>query len=121
MKKIALIIGSMIAGGIISAAGFTWFAKEEPPAEKTSTAERKVLFWYDPMYPNTRFDKPGKSPFMDMDLVPKYADEESSASGVRIDPTQTQNLGNITGIPAFFAFSMAATLAVESALSKIMP
>lgn len=93
MKKIALIIGSMIAGGIISAAGFTWFAKEEPPAEKTSTAERKVLFWYDPMYPNTRFDKPGKSPFMDMDLVPKYADEESSASGVRIDPTQTQNLG----------------------------
>lgn len=76
MKKIALIIGSMIAGGIISAAGFNWFAKAEPPAEKTSTAERKVLFWYDPMYPNTRFDKPGKSPFMDMDLVPKYADEE---------------------------------------------
>lgn len=69
MKKIALIIGSMIAGGIISAAGFTWFAKAEPPAEKTSTAERKILFWYDPMYPNTRFDKPGKSPFMDMDLV----------------------------------------------------
>ncbi|STI87701.1 cation efflux system protein [Escherichia coli] len=66
----------MIAGGIISAAGFTWFAKAEPPAEKTSTAERKILFWYDPMYPNTRFDKPGKSPFMDMDLVPKYADEE---------------------------------------------
>ncbi|HCS7548475.1 TPA: efflux RND transporter periplasmic adaptor subunit, partial [Escherichia coli] len=52
MKKIALIIGSMIAGGIISAAGFNWFAKAEPPAEKTSTAERKVLFWYDPMYPN---------------------------------------------------------------------
>ena len=72
MKKIALIIGSMIAGGIISAAGFTWVAKAEPPAEKTSTVERKILFWYDPMYPNTRFDKPGKSPFMDMDLVPKY-------------------------------------------------
>lgn len=30
MKKIALIIGSMIAGGIISAAGFNWFAKAEP-------------------------------------------------------------------------------------------
>ena len=95
MKKIALIIGSMIAGGIISAAGFTWFAKAEPPAEKTSTAERKILFWYDPMYPNTRFDKPGKSPFMDMDLVPKYADEggEQQSEGVRIDPTLVQNLG----------------------------
>ncbi|HDQ0505045.1 TPA: Cu(+)/Ag(+) efflux RND transporter periplasmic adaptor subunit CusB, partial [Escherichia coli] len=114
MKKIALIIGSMIAGGIISAAGFTWFAKEEPPAEKTSTAERKVLFWYDPMYPNTRFDKPGKSPFMDMDLVPKYADEESSASGVRIDPTQTQNLGvktaTVTRGPLTFAQSFPANV-----------
>ncbi len=82
----------MIAGGIISAAGFT-VCKGGTARRKTSTAERKVLFWYDPMYPNTRFDKPWKSPFMDMDLVPKYADEESSASGVRIDPTQTQNLG----------------------------
>ncbi|MGE1823940.1 heavy metal-binding domain-containing protein [Klebsiella quasipneumoniae] len=27
------------------------------------------------MKPDTKFDKPGKSPFMDMDLVPKYADE----------------------------------------------
>ncbi len=43
MKKIALIIGSMIAGGIISAAGFTWFDRAEPPAEKTSTAERKII------------------------------------------------------------------------------
>ncbi|RIC02026.1 Cu(+)/Ag(+) efflux RND transporter periplasmic adaptor subunit CusB, partial [Escherichia coli] len=114
MKKIALIIGSMIAGGIISAAGFTWFAKAELPAEKTSTAERKVLFWYDPMYPNTRFDKPGKSPFMDMDLVPKYADEESSASGVRIDPTQTQNLGvktaTVTRGPLTFAQSFPANV-----------
>ena len=48
-KYFATCIGSMIAGGIISAAGFTWFAKAEPPAEKTSTAERKILFWYDPM------------------------------------------------------------------------
>ncbi|EMQ7754871.1 efflux RND transporter periplasmic adaptor subunit, partial [Escherichia coli] len=48
MKKIALIIGSMIAGGIISAAGFTWFDQAEPHAEKMPTAERKILFWYDP-------------------------------------------------------------------------
>jgi Cu(I)/Ag(I) efflux system membrane fusion protein len=34
------------------------------------------------MAPGSRFDKPGKSPFMDMDLVPKYADEEpTTASG----------------------------------------
>jgi Cu(I)/Ag(I) efflux system membrane fusion protein len=42
---------------------------------------RKVLYWYDPMAPGSKFDKPGKSPFMDMQLVPKYADEEPGAAG----------------------------------------
>jgi membrane fusion protein, copper/silver efflux system len=36
---------------------------------------RKVLYWYDPMKPEAHFDKPGKSPFMDMQLEPKYAEE----------------------------------------------
>jgi len=36
---------------------------------------RKVLYWHDPMVPGQKFDKPGKSPFMDMELVPVYADE----------------------------------------------
>ena len=35
---------------------------------------KKVLYWHDPMVPGQRFDKPGKSPFMDMQLVPVYAD-----------------------------------------------
>jgi Cu(I)/Ag(I) efflux system membrane fusion protein len=39
--------------------------------------ERKVLYWHDPMVPDQRFDKPGKSPFMDMDLVPVYADDNA--------------------------------------------
>jgi Cu(I)/Ag(I) efflux system membrane fusion protein len=54
---------------------------------------RKVLYWYDPMYPQSRFDKPGKSPFMDMQLVPKYADDGPAAGGVTIDPRVAQNLG----------------------------
>ena len=37
------------------------------------------------MVPDQHFDNPGKSPFMDMELVPKYADEAGSA-GVAIDP-----------------------------------
>jgi Cu(I)/Ag(I) efflux system membrane fusion protein len=51
-----------------------------------------VLYWYDPMYPGTRFDRPGKSPFMDMDLVPRFA-EDSGGGGITIDPVQLQNLG----------------------------
>jgi Cu(I)/Ag(I) efflux system membrane fusion protein len=43
------------------------------------------------MYPSRQFDKPGKSPFMDMELVPRYA-EDASSGGIRIDPAQVQNL-----------------------------
>lgn len=54
----------------------------------------KVLYWYDPMVPDQRFDEPGKSPFMDMQLVPKCAGGESGASaGVSIDPALVQNFG----------------------------
>ena len=53
---------------------------------------KEVLYWYDPMVPGQQFDKPGKSPFMDMELLPKCADEEVSA-GVRIDPGMVQNFG----------------------------
>jgi Cu(I)/Ag(I) efflux system membrane fusion protein len=51
----------------------------------TTSGEGKVLYWYDPMVPDQHFDKPGKSPFMDMQLVPKYADE-ATAGGVAIAP-----------------------------------
>jgi Cu/Ag efflux protein CusF len=53
----------------------------------------EVLYWYDPMYPQQRFDKPGKSPFMDMQLVPKYAGEAAEAGSVAISPQVVQNLG----------------------------
>lgn len=64
-----------------------------PAAEQAGVGEREVLYWYDPMVPSQRFDKPGKSPFMDMQLVPKYADEVGEGGGVQIDASVTQNLG----------------------------
>lgn len=48
------------------------------------------------MYPQQKFDKPGKSPFMDMQLVPRYAEGQGAqgdGAAVRIDPSLTQNLG----------------------------
>ena len=63
-------------------------------AEASLTGEREVLYWYDPMVPDQHFDKPGKSPFMDMALVPKYADNASgTGTGIAIDPGVQQNLG----------------------------
>lgn len=62
------------------------------------SAPRTPLYWYDPMVPAQHFDKPGKSPFMDMQLVPKYGDEPSAAAGaqqgsIAIDARVVQNLG----------------------------
>lgn len=56
---------------------------------------KKILYWHDPMVPGQKFDKPGKSPFMDMQLVPVYADNADTASenSVSINPRIQQNLG----------------------------
>ena len=93
LKYTAAIVGSLMIGGL-STAAISHFIAPSAQAESAPT-ERKVLYWYDPMKPDVRFEKPGKSPFMDMDLVAKYADEggDAQSSGVRIDPTQVHNLG----------------------------
>lgn len=67
---------------------------DDATADETAgaKAEREVLYWHDPMYPQHKFDEPGKSPFMDMDLVPVYADNDQG-SGVKINPALVQSLG----------------------------
>ena len=55
--------------------------------------KRKILYWHDPMVPGQRFDKPGKSPFMDMQLVPVYADSDADQGSVSISPGMQQALG----------------------------
>jgi Cu(I)/Ag(I) efflux system membrane fusion protein len=54
---------------------------------------RKILYYQDPMVPGNKFDKPAKSPFMDMMLVPVYADSDSDQGKVTISPRIQQNLG----------------------------
>jgi membrane fusion protein, copper/silver efflux system len=58
---------------------------------------KKVLYWHDPMVPGQKFDRPGKSPFMDMQLVPVYAGGEADEGSVSISPRVQQNLGIRTG------------------------
>jgi Cu(I)/Ag(I) efflux system membrane fusion protein len=66
-------------------------ARQATPGD--ATTGRRVLYWHDPMVPGPKFDKPGKSPFMDMQLVPVYADDAPPADGVPIDPRVQQSLG----------------------------
>jgi Cu(I)/Ag(I) efflux system membrane fusion protein len=59
---------------------------------------REILYYHDPMMPGKKFDAPGKSPFMDMMLVPVYADStEADAGTIKVSPRMQQNLGLRTG------------------------
>ena len=101
MKRISIGFASVV--GILLVAGSFYLGRvtrEQPmqgspaaPGSAAADTGRKVLYWHDPMVPGQRFDKPGKSPFMDMQLVPVYADGASGASGVTIGSGVQQNLG----------------------------
>jgi RND family efflux transporter MFP subunit len=75
----------------------------QPAAAPTAAGERKILYWYDPMHPQYRSDKPGTAPDCGMDLVPKYADEEPAqqnlpAGTVQISPFKQQLTGIRTAV-----------------------
>ncbi len=90
--SIIALVGTLFAGLVAGALLTKWSGGDASPA---APGERKVLYWHDPMVPGVRFDKPGKSPYMDMQLVPVYADVENDAASadVRVDTNVTQNLG----------------------------
>ena len=87
-----MLVTALAAGG-----GGFWLGHRQT-GEQTAAAAAgsgQPLYYYDPMFPNQKFDKPGKSPFMDMQLVPKYADGAApgSAPAVTVDPASRQSLG----------------------------
>ena len=97
---VGVLVGALALLGLGATGGY-WLARRgdsmqsTPPAAATSAAGqgRKPLYWYDPMAPNQHFDKSGKSPFMDMQLVPKYAEEGNDTGTVHVSPDMVQNLG----------------------------
>lgn len=89
-RLVAIAAGAVIGVAAVGAGGY-WLGATQDRTAQTEDG-RRVLYWYDPMVPDQHFDRPGRSPFMDMELVPRYADEAEEA-GVRIDPGVAQNLG----------------------------
>lgn len=113
--RAGILAATLIAGG----GGYYLGQSGNDAAPAAASADgRKVLYYYDPMFPQQKFDKPGKSPFMDMELEPKYADGGGGASGaesgVSIDPSAMQNLG-IRVVEAKMG-SLAATLNVTGSV-----
>jgi membrane fusion protein, copper/silver efflux system len=54
---------------------------------------RRILYYHDPMAPAQRFERPAKSPFMDMMLVPVYEGAAGDDGNVAVSPRIRQNLG----------------------------
>lgn len=85
---------------------------------------RKILYWHDPMVPGNKFDKPGKSPFMDMQLVPVYADEGVDDGGVKISPSLQQNLGirfaSVRREEVHDAFEVVGTTQFDESASEVV-
>ena len=96
MSRLQISMAAIVAAFVIGAGAFhlgrSTAGGAALAAKPASEAERKVLYWHDPMVPGQKFDKPGKSPFMDMQLQPVYADEAPEA-GVKVSPQIQQNLG----------------------------
>ena len=94
ISRARMLVGA-VALALIAGVGGYGLAQLGKPAAITPSlakaAERRILYWYDPMIPMERYPGPGKSS-MNMELIPKYA-EATEASGVRIDPAGLQNLG----------------------------
>ncbi|MFN9471356.1 efflux RND transporter periplasmic adaptor subunit [Acidovorax sp.] len=104
-KKTAVAV-ALLCAGIALGWGLAQWRISGGTGAGVSTAEtgatksdRKVLYWYDPMVPTQKFEKPGKSPFMDMALVPKYADEDmQQGSGLNVSAQAVQALGLRTAV-----------------------
>ena len=103
----------ILAAVLIAGGGGYWLGQRGGPATEAgpSQSDRKVLYWYDPMVPQERYDNPGALSSMGMKTQPKYADDgtvNGGAPGVSIDSTAMQNLG-IRIVPVQIG-SLVATL-----------
>ena len=59
---------------------------------------KKILYYHDPMVPGNKFDKPAKSPFMDMSWCRCTPIATPIASKVTVSPRIQQNLGVRTAV-----------------------
>jgi multidrug efflux pump subunit AcrA (membrane-fusion protein) len=98
-KTVLFFITLLFAGLILAGCSKTIKPTGSNAASTASTNKdgRKVLYWYDPMNPTVHFNHPGKSPFMDMDLQPMYADQNASNPNIiSVDPAMVQDIGVVT-------------------------
>jgi len=73
-------------------------------SKQAKPGDRKVLYWYDPMHPAYKSEKPGIAPDCGMTLVPKYVEDQSMA---------TMPMGTVTISPEKQVLAGVRTAVVE--------
>lgn len=90
-------IAALLAIAIVAGGGGYWLGQRghsADPSEAKAPDGRKILYWYDPMVPQERYDNPESLSSMGMKTIPKYADEApETGPGITIDSAAAQNLG----------------------------
>ncbi|RUL70883.1 efflux RND transporter periplasmic adaptor subunit [Dyella choica] len=98
MKHPVLLLCALIVAPALILAGYIAGVRHSSPQASTATpADKRVLYWYDPMIPTEHHDQPGLSS-MGMQMIPKYAGQEDREGGVTIAPETAQNLGLRTAL-----------------------
>lgn len=95
----AIFLFLLLAAAFIAG---TWY-NQRSAAKATAVSGRRILYYYDPMHPAYKSDKPGIAPDCGMELEPVYADGGSadppgrsssmSAGTVNISPEKQQIIG----------------------------
>ena len=107
----------ILAATLIAGSGGYYLGQSWNTEPSTSAPARKILYYYDPMVPQERYDDPDTLSSMGMKTQPKYADEGAAAGeapGVSVNPAAMQNLG-IRIVKAQMG-SLAATLNVTGSI-----
>ncbi len=106
MKRSAVMAWVGGLGVTIAVLAWVFLHPHQASSKQTVCGNAPPAYWYDPMRPAEHFDKPGKSPFMDMHLAPKCSNSSGASSGtpgssgttgspgsIEIDSRVVENLG----------------------------
>lgn len=110
--RAGILAATLIAGG-----GGYYLGQSGDTESSASAPARKILYYYDPMVPQERYDDPNTLSSMGMKTQPKYADEgvgTGEAPGITVNPKAMQNLG--IRVVAAQMGNLAATLNVTGSI-----
>ena len=109
LRSVAFVL--TLAGVFAAGYGYDrWYGKTM--VARATSGVRRIVYYYDPMHPAYKSDKPGKAPDCGMELVPFYADDPPTATAdgpkgselpmgtIQISPGKQQLIGVKYGLPA---------------------